>query len=453
MRWPSLSQFYFIDFTSFSSDFYLMASSSSMASPASSPYPHYDVFLNHRGADVKATFAKDLYHRLTCSRLQVFLDVPEMNSGRDICAEIEAAIGVASVHVAIFSPGYAESKWCLEELALMVASMESRAAIILPVFYNVKPSELQYAGRYSEALRIHEEKKHYDLQTIQKWRDALRRVAKISGFDRDACNGNEEELLEKVVQAVLERVPKPPLDVAKFPTGLGEKLQELQTTVLSHEEGRPGAKVVGIVGCGGIGKTTLAKEYFNRQRSEYGGSSFLFDVRENAARKSLHSIQSNLLKDLKGMNIRIDSCEEGIGELTKNLKVCDKVLVILDDVDHLDQLNAFLPIKDVLHPKSLILVTSRDKGLLIRARIAESSIYHLSGLNRIHSQQLFCSHAFSQSYPPPEYENLVDGFLKACDGLPSSLKVFGARLYGKYDQSYWEDVLRGLNKTPHPDIH
>lgn len=36
---------------------------------------------------------------------------------------------------------------------------------------------------------------------------------------------HEEELLEKVVQAVLKNVAMP-LDVAKYPTGLAEKLQD-----------------------------------------------------------------------------------------------------------------------------------------------------------------------------------------------------------------------------------
>ena len=94
--------------------------------------------------------------------------------------------------------------------------------------------------------------------------------------------------MDKVVERVLEVVPKPPLYVAKYKIGLHEKLEDFErkiTSELEEEERRVKAKVVGIAGLGGIGKSTLAKDFFNSKRSNYRGSSFLFDVRENEAKK------------------------------------------------------------------------------------------------------------------------------------------------------------------------
>ena len=63
----------------------------------------FDVFINHRGSDVKRTLATDLYHRLRKHELRYFLDQSELQEGENITPQIEGAIETASVHVAIFS--------------------------------------------------------------------------------------------------------------------------------------------------------------------------------------------------------------------------------------------------------------------------------------------------------------------------------------------------------------
>lgn len=261
-------------------------------------------------------------------------------------------------------------------------------------------------------------------------------------------------LLDKVVERVLKLVPKPkvPRPVLYVPehlTGLQEKLEELERAILSQpqEEGRLEAKVVGIVGLGGVGKSTLTRAFFNSKGSNYHGSSFLADVRENAAKMSLNYLQRKLIKDLTGKDDRIDSWGEGVNRLEEKLKSW-YAFIILDDVDHRDQLKAFLPIKHVLNPNSLILVTSRNKKVLLTERIAESLIYQLKGLNRSHSLELFCWHAFFQRHPLPGFEDLANRFVEACDGLPLSLEVFGGLLCQENEKTYWEEQLNGLENLP-----
>jgi len=136
-----------------------MAASTSTSAAANPNNKSYQVFINHRGVDVKETFARSLYLRLLEKGLMAFLDKEEMQPGYQISSQVERAIRTASVQLANFSPSYAESDWCLNELLLM---LESNAPII-PVFYRVKPSEVRWMlGLYGEALQTHERKGRYD---------------------------------------------------------------------------------------------------------------------------------------------------------------------------------------------------------------------------------------------------------------------------------------------------
>lgn len=190
----------------------------------SSSHGYFDVFINHRGPDVKKGLASHLYRRLKEGGLRVFLDEGELERGDRIDPQIERAIQTSSVSVAIFSPNYAQSSWCLNELVMMWEYMLESRSTIIPVFYHVNPSELRWTwkedGVYSRALDIvqciplctrgedgvyaqqlrmlekkttidpHTSKKkpRYDSKILKKWRKALSYVSGISGFELSACN-------------------------------------------------------------------------------------------------------------------------------------------------------------------------------------------------------------------------------------------------------------------------
>lgn len=171
----------------------------------------YDVFINHRGPDVKKTLASYLYHSLVAHGLRVFLDTEEMQEGDSLTSQIEGAIRTAFIHIAIFSPRYAESSWCLDELVLM---LESRSTII-PIFHTVKPSELTSEnGKYAQHLRQLEEKTdqegkpRYDPATIRKWKTALSDVDKSTEFDLEHYDSDEGLLADEVTQRVLSEEVK-----------------------------------------------------------------------------------------------------------------------------------------------------------------------------------------------------------------------------------------------------
>ena len=99
-----------------------------------------DVFINHRGIDTKRTVAGLLYNHLSESmRLKPFLDSKNMKPGDKLFDKIDTAIRNCKLGVAVFSPRYCDSYFCLHELALI---MESKKKVI-PIFCDVKPSQLR----------------------------------------------------------------------------------------------------------------------------------------------------------------------------------------------------------------------------------------------------------------------------------------------------------------------
>ena len=101
----------------------------------------YDMFINHRRVDTKHNVARLLYDRLehlSGGRVRCSLDNKSMRPGDRLHESINEGIRQCRVAVAIFSPRYFDSDFCLHELANIVESRK----LLIPIFYGIKPSEL-----------------------------------------------------------------------------------------------------------------------------------------------------------------------------------------------------------------------------------------------------------------------------------------------------------------------
>ncbi|GLJ52950.1 hypothetical protein SUGI_1127880 [Cryptomeria japonica] len=111
---------------------------------------------------------------------------------------------------------------------------------------------------------------------------------------------------------------------------------------------------------GGLGKTMLAKEIYNKRSSSIDSSSFIVDIRE--AKCMLEKKQIELLKGL-GVDKSIDNVEQGKAILARILG-SSRVLIVMDGVDHVDQLDALIPAKELEREVSSLLQHANLKCLI-----------------------------------------------------------------------------------------
>ncbi|XP_042519212.1 TIR-only protein-like [Macadamia integrifolia] len=149
------------------------------------------VFINHRSIDTKRSVSGLLYDYFLRLNLHPFLDSKNMKPGDKLFENIDSAIRSCKIGVAVFSPTYCRSYFCLHELALL---MESRKKVV-PIFFDVKPSELAVLD---DGICPGKD--------LQRFRWALEEAKYTVGLTFDSSNGDWSELLRNTTEIVVKRL-------------------------------------------------------------------------------------------------------------------------------------------------------------------------------------------------------------------------------------------------------
>jgi hypothetical protein len=140
--------------------------------------------LSFRGEDTRKNFTDHLYFALVRHGIRTFRDDEELPRGENISTELLNAIRGSKIFIVVFSQGYAFSKWCLNELMEIVQCKNTIGHTLLPIFYQVEPSDVRkQIGTFAEAFAMHEEQFQTDMEMVQRWRETLTEAANCSGWD------------------------------------------------------------------------------------------------------------------------------------------------------------------------------------------------------------------------------------------------------------------------------
>ncbi|KAG5564707.1 hypothetical protein RHGRI_000786 [Rhododendron griersonianum] len=431
------------------------ASQAEGCSSSSIPIPLqwvYDVFVSFRGADTRKNFTSHLFAALEDNGIRTFRDDKELERGEFISDGLLKAIEGSRMSLIVFSKDYAGSRWCLDELVRIMVCRETLKQIVLPIFYDVVPSDVRkQTGDLQEAFAKHEKRfREGSDGKVEKWRAALTEAANLSGRHLlNEANGDEAELIKMIIKDVREKVNPIHLNVPDHQVGLDYRVAELN--VLLNMEFNF-VRIVGLWGMGGIGKTTIAKRLYNIIQHKFERSGFLADVRETSQRPNgLVELQKKLLLAILKRSHEVSNSHEGVEVIKKIAFGRKKVLLVLDDVDNVQQLKVLAIDRDSFAHGSRIIITTRDKSSLKILELGENEIYEPEKLDKNESLELFSWHAFKEDHPPEDHLNLSRQIVHYAGGLPLALEILGSYFRGE-SIPQWESAIAKLRKIPADDI-
>ena len=259
---------------------------------------------------------------------------------------------------------------------------------------------------------------------------------------------NESEVIEDIVENVTHLLDKTDLFIADKPVGLESRVRDvIQLLDIQRSDD---VLLVGIWGMGGIGKTTVAKAIYNEIGHDFGGRSFLANVME-VWEKNVGpiSLQKQILFDIcKETKTKIQNIESG-KSILKDRLFHKKVLLVLDDVNTFDQLNALCGRSIWLGSGSRIIITTRNMKILRGNRVDQ--VYKMKIMDESESMELFSWHAFKQASPREYFAGISRDVVEYSGGLPLALEVLGSYLFDMGIEE-WKCALEKLKRIPNDQV-
>ncbi|XP_059451810.1 disease resistance protein RPV1-like [Corylus avellana] len=333
-----------------------------MASSSSTSGRLHDIYFSVQREDPHKFITDMVDKSLAVRGVPTFKDTKQLGRkqrGTDLGKDVKEAIRMSKISIVLFSKEYVSSSWCLEELVLMLECRKRWGMIVLPIFYDIDPSDIRkqrgYAAKVAGIQRV-------GSFWRRRWVDALTQAANLSGWDHRVSPRIESLLVGTVVTAIIDKRIPTNLNISIYPLRYDTCHEYLS---LFLQIGSEDVLIVGICGPSRMGKTAIAKAIYNQIFFTFEGSSFLAGVGQNSKQPNgLVHLQEKLLSDiLSERYIAVTNITRGMDMIKE--KLCFKrVLIVLDDVDDLDQLYSLVGNRSWFGLGSKIIITTKKVHLL-----------------------------------------------------------------------------------------
>ncbi|XP_060671043.1 disease resistance protein RUN1 [Ziziphus jujuba] len=373
---------------------------------------------------------------------------------------------------------------------MILDRQESLGQLVWPIFLNVEPSHVRNeTGRFGDALLLYEaphdstNNSKYK-EKLFKWKIALRKAGNLSVWYFN--EGDESELIQRIVEATLSRVNRTTLYVAKYPVGIdaqncGSNIEQRETHITLDFAKYPvgidaPCTVSGIISrdeselIQRIVEATLSKV----NRTPLYVAKYPVGIDERV--QHLGSLADVGAKDVRVIGIHGTG---GIGKTTIAKVVFNKFaddfevssflanvretsqqycgLVQLQETllfdmlgDQILKLEALAGEHAWFGPASKVIITTRNKHLLTTYRV--DATYEVEGFNYDKALELLSWNAFKGNKPAEGHQELSQRVVEYADGNPLALVVLGSFLCGRSKQE-WTSAIKDIEKKPHKQVY
>jgi hypothetical protein len=200
--------------------------------------------------------------------------------------------------------------------------------------------------------------------------------------------------------------------------------------------------ILGLVGMGGIGKTTLAKAIFDDVRSTYDVAYFIENLKSRNSLEILCEILPNFGREKDSTWTLVDA-----QKIMRELLATKKILLVLDDPKDAAQVDDIIP-KDLpyINNGTKIIITTRGWALT-ENHVDMNGRIDVDKLDGNAAKELFDSYVLVDGAQlSPNLFDLRDKIIEKCNGLPLSLKIMGAFLQGKERIRSWERAFQRMKR-------
>ncbi|CAL5077696.1 unnamed protein product [Urochloa decumbens] len=227
--------------------------------------------------------------------------------------------------------------------------------------------------------------------------------------------------------------------------GLDGPREEIIRLLMPAEGEQPSQQVrtVSIVGCAGLGKTTLANQVYQKLKGHFECEAFV-SVSQNPHMKDV------LMKICSQVGATATMGDDElilVNKLRERLQH-KRYIVVVDDIWHSDPWKIIGKALVKTSPGSIIIVTTRLKDVAESCYSHHGRVYDMRPLDDNDSRSLFFKRIFdSEEKCPHELERASEDILEKCNGIPLAIISVSSFLAVDVPQSldHWNKVKESIS--------